>query len=197
MSDTRLEACLARLRPHVDADALALTGGVAMTLHVAGSRAWLADVDFVARRMDAVRSSVTRDFLVSHYHVAQPGVKKSIVQLVDPETRLRVDVFPDLANAVARADWCELAAQPWRIVTAADLLAHKLALFARPVDGKHWRDACALAEILSAPLPEPPTLVPDVYAQDLALVCDRCTLSRSADFPLAPKRAIFTLLGHV
>ena len=84
------------------------------------------------------------------------------------------------------------------MVTAADLLAHKLQLFAKPVDEKHWRDAVALAALCGAPPPpRAAALAPDVYSQDLALVCDRCERSRSPDFPLAPKRAIFDLLGYV
>jgi hypothetical protein len=89
--------------PHVDTMNVALTGGVAIVMLLEKGRERITDVDFVAGRMDAIRGSVTRDFLVSHYHVAQPGVPKAIVQLVDPDTRLRIDFFPDLAGAVKRA----------------------------------------------------------------------------------------------
>ena len=54
--------------------------------------------------MDGVAATVARDFLVSHHHVPQPGVKKAIVQLVDPVTRLRVDIFPDLGGMLPRAN---------------------------------------------------------------------------------------------
>jgi hypothetical protein len=185
----QLRVCLERLRAHVDADALALTGGVALGVHLP-ALARLADVDFVARRMDAVRPSVTRDFLVSHYHVAPD---KPIVQLVDGETRLRIDIFPDRAGVLARA----IAHEGWRVVTAADLLAHKRTLLARPVDPKHWRDLVALSALCGEPLPPEPALAPDVYCTDLAYVCARCERSRSPAFPIAPKRAIFDLLGYV
>ena len=182
-------ACLERLRAHVDADALALTGSVALGVHLP-ALARVADVDFVARRMDAVRPSVTGDFLVSHYHVAPD---KPIVQLVDGETRLRIDVFPDRADALARATVHE----GWRVVTAADLLAHKRTLLGRPVDPKHWRDIVALSALCGEPLPPEPALAPDVYCTDLRYVCARCERSRSSAFPLAPKRAIFDVLGYV
>jgi hypothetical protein len=185
----RLRACLDRLAPHVERDALALTGGVAITLHLP-ERARLADVDFVARRMEAVRPSVTRDFLVSHYHAAPD---KPMVQLVDRETHLRIDVFPDRAGSVARAT----VHDDWRVVTASDLLAHKRTLLGKPVDPKHWHDMVALAALCGEPLPPAPALVPDVYCTDLAYVCARCERSRSPNFPLAPKRAIFDLLGYV
>lgn len=184
-----LRRCLERLRPHVDVDALALTGGVALGVHLP-ERARLADVDFVAREMSAVRPSVTRDFLVSHYH-APP--EKPIVQLVDRETRLRIDVFFDRAGCVARA----AVHDGWRVVGAADLLAHKRTLLARPVDEKHWRDVVALSALCGEPLPPPPSLAPDVYGRDLDDVCPRCARSASPDFPLAAKSAIFALLGYV
>lgn len=176
--------------PHVDRDGLALTGGVALAALVPGSRTRVADVDFVARRMDAVRPSVTREFLVSHYHVAPDRL---IVQLVDPETRLRIDVFPDRAGSVARATWRD----GWRLVTAADLLAHKRTLLSRPVDLKHWRDVVALSALCDEPLPPAPAIAADVYCTDLAYVCARCERSRSPDFPIAPKPEIFEILGYV
>jgi hypothetical protein len=167
-------------------------------VHLPAKRREVADVDFVARRMDAVAPSVARDFLVSHYHVVQPGVAKAIVQLVDPKTRLRVDLFPDLAGAVGRAQRALVGGALLLVITAADLLAHKLALLSKRVDEKHWRDAVALAALLGAPSPaQPAELAPDVYSQDLALVCDRCERSRAPEFPLADKRAIFDLLGYV
>jgi hypothetical protein len=185
----RLRDCLERLRPHVDVEALALTGGVALGVH-RPALARLADVDFVAARMDAVRPSVTRELLVSHYHVAPD---KPLVQLVDRATRLRIDVFFDRAGSVARAT----VRDGWRVVAAADLLAHKRALLGKPVDPKHWRDIVALAALCGEPLPPAPTLAPDVYCTDLAYVCARCERSRSEDFPLAPKQAIFDLIGYV
>ncbi|MGZ3405219.1 MAG: hypothetical protein ACXVAN_02165 [Polyangia bacterium] len=194
----RLERCLRRLLPHLDGDGVALTGGVALEHHLPGSRGEIADVDFVARRMEVVAPSVARDLLVSHYHVVQPGVPKAMVQLVDPETRLRIDLFPDLGGVIARAQRGVVGGALILVVRAADLLAHKLQLLGKPVDEKHWRDACALATLCGAPAPpRPEAITPDVYSQDLALVCDRCARSRSPDFPLAPKRAIFELLGYV
>lgn len=196
--ETRLRQCLGRLWPHVDADAVALTGGVALGLLRPGLRARLADVDLVVQRMDAVRPSVTRDFLVSHYHAPGPRGTRSFAQLVDPAARLRVDIFPDPAGSVPRAIRRDLAGASRLVVTAADLLAHKRALLTRPVDEKHWRDAVALAEMLGEPTPPvPPSLLPDVYSTDPMRVCERCALGRSPDFPLAEKPAILDVLGYV
>ncbi len=199
----RLRDCLARLVPHLDGEEVALTGGLAVELHLAAAgqpslRGRIADLDFVARSMDAVMPSVACDLLVSHYHVRQPGVPKAIVQLIEPATRLRIDIFPDLSGMMARAARASVAGTSLLVVAAADLLAYKRALLAKPVDAKHWHDAVALAGLLGAPPPpRPAELRRDVYCTDLALVCDRCTRSRAPAFPLAPKRAIFDLLGYV
>jgi hypothetical protein len=189
--DDRIARCLARLLPHVDGEALALTGGVAMAHHLPKSRDDVADVDFVARAIEAVAPSVARDFLISHRH-------DTMVQLVEPKTRLRVDLFVDRIGAVARAQRGLVAGALLPVVTAADLLAHKLELLAHPVDEKHWRDACALAARCGAPPPpRPAAFAPDVYSRDLALVCARCQRSLAPEFPLAPKKAVFDVLGYV
>jgi hypothetical protein len=199
----RLATCLGRLLRHVDAADVALTGSVALALHLPAARRAAGDLDLVARTMAAVHASVAGELLVSHHHVAQAEVPRAFLQLVDPETRLRIDVFPDSDGVVARARLRALAGGAWRVVAAVDLLAHKRQLLARasperPVDEKHWRDAVALAAHLgAAPPPRPPHLGRDVYATELALACDRCARSRDPRFPLAGKRAIFDLLGYV
>lgn len=192
----RVRRCLERLAPHVDAHSVALTGGVALALMGDGARDRITDIDFVARHMTAIDASVTRDFFVSHYHVAQPGVPKAMVQVVDPATRLRIDIFQDLAGVVDRAYLS--ATVPFAVLDAADLLAHKLQLLRKPVDDKHWRDAVFLAAHCGVePPPRPENSATDDYCQDLELRCERCELSQSASFPLAPKRAIFEILGYV
>jgi hypothetical protein len=198
----RIADGLARLRPHLRVDEVAITGSLALRLHVPAYARAVADVDLVARTMDAVASSVAGDFLVSHYHVAQPGVPKSLIQLVHAPTRLRIDVFPDLGDAVARARLHDVAGARWRVVSSADLLTHKLrtldgATAARPVDVKHWHDAVALAGLHRAPPPPRRHLGRDVYATDVDLVCDRCARSADPRFALAPKRTILDLLGYV
>ena len=186
---------LTRWARHVDGDDLALTGGVALEQVLRGSRARVADVDFVARRMDAVSPSVTREFLVSHRHLPPD---KPILQLVDPKTRLRIDVFPDRLGSVARARRSDVAGVSLLVVAPADLLAHKLELLAKPVDPKHWRDAVALSQLCGvAPPPEPASSPPDVYCTDLAYRCARCERAHSAEFPIADTRAIFDILGYV
>ena len=205
VSDTqRLRSCLSRFLPHVDRERLALTGGVAIELHLAGSgrrgrRECLADLDFVASQLDVIAPTVVRDFLVSHYHVAQPGVPKGIVQLVDPITRLRLDIFPDCAGTLPRAKRMIVEGEAVLVLDTQTLLEHKLQTISKSaVDEKHWLDAVALAALCGVPSPpRPAQFVPDTYGTDLTLACDRCERSRSPAFPSAPKRIVFDLLGHI
>lgn len=211
MTDERIHACLSRLLRHVDQQRVALTGGVAIDLHarVSGRRrhrgGWPdPDVDFVAETVEAVSPRVSEDFLVSHFHLPQPGYPKFLVQLVDPSSKLRVDVFPDALGALRRAIERDVAGISMLVLEPCDLLEHKLAILARasadhPVDEKHHQDALVLGEICGRSIPAPPasSLRPDTYSQDVDAVCARCETSRSDAFPLASRRQIRGILGYV
>ena len=183
-----------------------MTGGVAIEARLAASgytgwRTGLADLDLVASTLDAVHPSVCEVFLVSHYHVAQPGVPKFMLQLVDPVSSIRVDVFPDLVGSLARATVMQIETQHMKVLALEDILGHKLQMLskasaAKPVDPKHADDAYALAKLLGRPTPAvPDCLVKDAYGDDTDRFCDRCQLSLDPRFPLAPKGDIFRLLG--
>lgn len=198
---------LARLLAHADADAVALTGGAAIDLHLAvlgrqPSRRSPTDLDLVVSRVDAVRESISRDFLVSHYHVPQPGVPKFLLQVVDPVTRLRIDIFPDLVGSLASAEWRNAGPARVKVLSAASIFEHKLLTLARasaerPVDPKHLRDAELLGRMLgrAVPVVAVNALVPDVYGGDADMMCEKCDVSRHVGFPLADKRLVFELLG--
>ena len=205
-----LHDCLRRLMPHVDDTRIALTGGVAIGIHLDGvhgdrARAVAAeDVDFVAESVDAVRQTATNDFLVSHFHLPQPGYPKFMIQLVDPATRLRLDFFPDTLRALIRAPVVDVAGVPLRLLGADDILAHKLKLLsgasaASPVEEKHYADAQRLGVIRGRDVPTVAAsrLAGTAYSRDLDATCSRCQVSRHAGFALAPKRAIFDVLGYV
>ncbi len=204
-----LHDCLRRLMPHVDDARIALTGGVAIGIHLRGMRgdsrhAVADDVDFVAEGVDAIRQTVTADFLVSHFHLPQPGYPKFLVQLADPATRLRLDFFTDALRAVNRAPVVDVAGVSLRMLEANDILDHKIQLLSgasetRPVDEKHHADAKRLGLLCEREVPTVSAshLVSTAHSRDLDATCLRCHVSRCAGFPLAPKRAIFDVLGYV
>ena len=187
----RVAHCLDSLARHVSQGEVAITGSVAI-----GGRE-VADLDLVVTQRQAVAPSVGDDFLISHYHDGG----KLAVQLVEPFTRLRIDLFLDSLGAIARARPGPFG---WPVVDPADLLAHKLQLLASataasPVAPKHADDARALAARLGMPPPvvAPELLRNDVYATDVTASCARCQASADPRFRLAPKSEIFAVLGYV
>lgn len=206
----RLSGCLARLMPHVKRDEIAVTGGVAIQLGLAaighrGSRTTIVDLDLISKRLDSVLETVSSSFLVSHYHVPQPGVPKSIIQLVDPVSRMRIDICPDLVGSLTRARRFTIGEQSVNLLDLQSILDHKLLTVTKAsqtgsaVDPKHDLDARALGAIFRREAPAVPAdlLVEDVYGGNVDLVCQRCELSRTRGFPWAPKNEIFDLLGYV
>jgi hypothetical protein len=203
----RLAGCLSRLLPHVRRESIAITGGVAMELAMAGQyrpglRSEIADLDLVVTSVEAVNPSVLTQFLLSHYHVVQLGVPKFMIQLVDRQSHIRVDIFPDLAGSVAEASEISLGEHRVHVLALQRVLEHKLLMVssasrATPIDPKHVRDAVALADLLESGAPDipPEALAPDVYGGDADLACRRCELSAHPDWPLAPKDRIFEMLG--
>jgi hypothetical protein len=210
MESAQLHDSLRRLLPHVDRSRLALTGGVAIELHLGAARgertrgSAAVDIDLVAAAPDAVSPTVTADFLVSHFHLPQPGYPKFLIQLVDGVTGLRLDVFPDSLHALPRACTTDVAGVPLLVLRASDILDHKLATLARgsganPVDPKHYEDAKRLGAACGRGVPPIPAahLAAATYSRNVDETCVRCDVSRCAAFPLAAKQAILDILGHV
>jgi len=203
----RLSGCLRRLIPHIDLDSVALTGGVAMQMSMAllgrrGPRSDIADLDFVAASIEVIAPSVVEQFLVSHYHAVQPGVPKFMIQLVDPVSRIRIDVFPDLVWSLMDARAIAIGAHTILVLSLERIFEHKVQTLsgASPsasIDPKHVRDARVLGDVLGR---QPPAvaseaLAIDVYRIEADWSCGRCELSHHPSWPLAPKDRIFELLG--
>jgi len=203
----RLSGCLRRLVPHVRRDEIAITGGVAIQigLAAAGHSGWrksIADLDLVASSIGAVSRGVVGPFLVSHYHVPQAEVPKFMIQLVDPLSRVRVDIFPDLVGSLKRVQRVKIGPHTMNQISLQDILEHKLQMLSQasaqaPVDPKHDRDARALGAVLGSEVPPvvPDALVRDVYGIEADFACRRCELSRTPLFPLAPKEQVSAALG--
>jgi hypothetical protein len=203
----RLSACLDRLLPHLRLDGVAITGGVGLQWGLAARgrqrlRRELADLDLVAASIDAIGSTVAGQFLVSHYHVVQPGVPKFMIQLVDPPSRIRIDVFPDVVGALADARTMAIGKHAVQVLPLERIFEHKVRTLARasqstPIDPKHVRDAQILGELLGTSVPgvAQEALAPDVYGIESDWFCERCQLSRHPSWPLAPRDRIFELLA--
>jgi hypothetical protein len=203
----RLSGCLARLIPHVRLESIAITGGVGMQLGLAGlgrpaPRDEIADLDLVAASVDAITPGVVEQFLVSHYHVVRPGVPKFMIQLVDPVSCIRVDVFPDLLGSLADAQTIAIGEHSVQLLPLERILEHKVLTLSRaspsaPIDPKHVDAARVLGDVLGRMVPSVAweALVPDVYGIEADASCERCTLSSHPSWPLAPKDRIFKLLG--
>ncbi|MBF0545789.1 MAG: hypothetical protein HQM08_15205 [Candidatus Riflebacteria bacterium] len=205
----RLYKCLSRLMPHVNRDEVALTGGVAIEIILAlyeepFKRKKLSDVDFVVMSRDSIFPTVSDDFLVSHYHVPQPGYSKFLIQLVDPISQLRLDIFPGLLGSIKSAPYIHLGNEKLLVLDCNDILEHKILTLSKssieqPVDQKHYRDALRLAKACSkhiSPIP-PSHFAKEIYSTDLSTSCLRCELSVDTAFPLASKQNIFDILGYV
>jgi len=155
---SRLSSCLHRLLPHLQVDSVAITGGVGIEIGLAalgrkGTRDRVVDLDLVAGSLSAVKASVAAQFLISHYHALGPGVRKFMIQLVDPETRIRVDVFPDLVGSVVDARTTRIGDESVLVLRLDRILDHKVQTLSRasraaPVDPKHVRDARRLGAFL-------------------------------------------------
>jgi hypothetical protein len=76
-----------------------------------------------------------------------------MVQLIDPVSRIRIDVFPDLVSSLSRAQLRVVAGHSLAILDARSIMTHKLLTLAKSspghlADEKHQRDAVVLAALL-------------------------------------------------
>jgi len=161
----------------------------------------IADLDLVAASIEVISPSVVEEFLLSHYHVVRPGVPKFMIQLVDPVSRLRIDVFPDLAGSLIDRRPIVIGEHTVHVLPLERIFEHKVRTLSRaspsaPIDPKHVHDALVLGRVLGRQVPDvaPAALACDVYGAD-DYSCERCRLSEHPSWPLAPKDRIFELLG--
>lgn len=203
----RLSGCLDRLVPHVRPGSVAIAGGVGMQLGMAGlgrqgPRDEIADLDLVAASIGAITANVVDQFLVSHYHVVGPRVPKFMIQLVDPVSGIRVDVFPDLVGSFLDARMIAIGAHVVQVLPLERIFEHKVLTLSQasqsaPTDPKHLDDARLLGDLLRKPVPHVAleALAPDVYGLEAGGSCERCEVSRHPSWQLAPKDQIFEVLG--
>jgi hypothetical protein len=106
----------------------ALTGGIATEIHILqrGRKPLLRnlnDIDFIAGSFDGIPKTLAKDFLFRHVHPTDPP-GKMMMQLIDPASRLRVDIFRAFGETISRASSLTgLLAVSFRVISIEDLLA--------------------------------------------------------------------------
>ena len=137
----------------------ALAGGLAVEFHCLRSEhahpiRHLTDIDFVVPAFECIPETLARDFLFRHVHPFDPP-NKTIMQLVDVDTSLRVDVFRADGGIMSRAISFDVPSGPLRVISVEDVVAHAARLLldldaSVPVPAKHADDYLRLAEFVTS-----------------------------------------------
>jgi len=136
-----------------------LVGGLAVEFHCLGSGhshqiRHLSDIDFVAPAFECIPETLARDFLFRHIHPFDPP-GKTMMQLIDADTSLRIDVFRADGGIMTRAISVQGPSDPLRVISVEDVLAHEARLLLDldanvPVPAKHAGDYLRLAELVKS-----------------------------------------------
>lgn len=146
----RLASTLERLR-HSGLEAFAIAGGVAFASRLGLPRP-LRDVDLVIEDASNIPETLGASFLVSHVHLqARPG--RMLLQLVDPATALRVDVFGAGPGVIERSRPVPFRDAMEPMVGLADMAGRLAAVLLglasdEAVPAKHAADFLALADMV-------------------------------------------------
>src|SRR5271165_3264101 len=153
---SRAARTIAMLSGH-NSSRLALTGGLAIELHVLrrmgepGMRR-LHDIDFVTSCFDDIPESMGDALLVRHVHPHDPP-GKTIFQGVHPATGVRIDVFRAYGSEMLRAAPIETATVPFKVISVLDLVARHARLCwdleeGKGVAPKYARDFLRMLELV-------------------------------------------------
>ena len=136
-----------------------LVGGLAVESHCLRVRhshpiRHLSDIDFIAPVFECIPESLARDFLFRHVHPFDPP-GKTMMQLVDADTSLRVDVFRADGGIMSRLISVEFPSGPLRVISVEDVVAHEARLLLDlaacvPVPAKHADDYLRLVELVKS-----------------------------------------------
>lgn len=114
----------------------AVTGGMALEPALGseiGRRRPFNDIDLVVSGFDTLPSALASAFLISHAHPHRPTGKLAI-QLVEPEQRVRIDVFSACGATLERIRPAMLGDLPIKVVAVEDLacrIASEMMCFSR------------------------------------------------------------------
>ncbi len=117
-----------------------ITGGVASSYYFLQhgyplSIRQLSDLDIVITHPDDLSSSVTKDFLICHYHPVNRKGKFHIV-LMDKKTGVRIDVFPLRSKANERTQAVQIDGHEYQLLSAEDVTCRLLGTCHMVMDNK-------------------------------------------------------------
>jgi hypothetical protein len=142
----RCYGSLAKLARHLEAPVM-ITGGLATNWHLLKNdrrreKQRLNDIDIVVDSSASLRASLSRGFLIRHFHPTRGG-GRILIMLVDEEHRTRIDVFtPTTKTLTERLTDCLIDDIACRVVAAEDLAAKLLSVIypvtkGEPVEPKY------------------------------------------------------------
>jgi hypothetical protein len=144
---------------HHDVSRWVLVGGLAVEFHCRRGRhshpiRHLHDIDFIASAFDCIPETLARDFLFRHVHPFDPP-GKTMMQLVDADTSLRIDLFRTNGGIISRAISVDFPSGPLQVISVEDVVAHAARLLldleaSGPVPAKHAGDYLRLADLVNS-----------------------------------------------
>lgn len=157
--DVDRASCVLRKLARYHLQHWALTGGLAIEIHSRFAKSGphirrLNDLDFIADSFESIPSALGQDFLVVHVHpFAEPG--KIMLQLADPDAKLRIDLFRTCGSTMDRAARLDLPTGTVKLVSTADLIARSARLVfdlheGIPTPCKHATDFLRLSEVVES-----------------------------------------------
>lgn len=129
---------ITKLLPHLAQDGVVIVGGLARRHHLL--RHGLAvparpfnDLDVMIRDSGEMNPSITNDFIIAHYH--PPGERGFYAGLIDPQTKIKVDVF-DYRHTPVDPETVEVADIHLRVRGIEDQLTHHVYEILKFLSGK-------------------------------------------------------------
>lgn len=136
----RFFGSLSKLARHLKGPVV-LTGGIALGQHLLGKglqwrKGRLNDIDIVVEDLSGLHTSLSRDFLIAHFHPRRER-GKILIQLVEEDFGTRIDVFtPASGGLIERLCDSAIGDVACKLVSAEDLLAKLLSIIYRAVRGE-------------------------------------------------------------
>ena len=141
---------------HHEMSAWALAGGFAVEIYcmrggLPATKRPRHDIDFVVPGFDCIPQTLARDFLFRHVHPLDPP-GKTILQLVDAETALRIDLFRAYEAIMTRTLSLDFLSRSIQLISVEDVLARTARLLLDLVAGvqvpaKHADDFLRLTDL--------------------------------------------------